>query len=180
MLDWTTLLDSIEQGRLLVEPFPGYEHRDRLANGLLRSIAKQPFSSLVPTGNDTVKIFTNDCVFRRLNYCRKQLAGDFGFFTLGDLLKINCYALLRRISICLEPGTRNDLRLQFEMNCYFLVHSPVELIIEGRINSLRKEFPNDPANQFLASFSKAGLRLFIDVGESPFKIQCIKQIGDAS
>src|SRR6267143_490721 len=88
MVNFAAGANALENRTFLVEPIRWYQHCNRLTYCFLRCIAKQTFGSLVPTSDDTIQVFADDCVVGRFNDCRKQLAGDLCFLPLGDIAQI--------------------------------------------------------------------------------------------
>jgi len=66
MVDSLSLFDSLQHVRHFVTAGGG-DDRNRLADRLLGQVSKDPFSTLVPTGDHTVEIFADDRVIRRFD-----------------------------------------------------------------------------------------------------------------
>jgi hypothetical protein len=70
-----TATATFEDHGFFVVPIGRNKYRHRPANGFLGRIAKEPLSTLVPTGDDAVEVLGMDRVVRRLYDRRVVLSG---------------------------------------------------------------------------------------------------------
>ena len=85
MFDSFAAPDVVEDIRLLRVAFGGNEHEHRLADDLLRGVAKEPLRPAVPTGDDAVEGFRNDRVVRIFDDRRESGAGRALGEACGDV-----------------------------------------------------------------------------------------------
>ena len=72
--------DALKDTRLLIVALRRNEEGDRFADHLFSRVAKEPLRGLVPAGNEAVEVFTDDCVFGRLDDGGQPLAGRSACF----------------------------------------------------------------------------------------------------
>src|SRR5262249_56141184 len=73
MIDALAAPNALGDRALFVQTIRRDQDRDRLANGILRQVAVQPFGSAIPTGNDPIEVGADDGIVGRLDDRRELL-----------------------------------------------------------------------------------------------------------
>src|SRR6266700_898702 len=85
MIDALSAPNAIDDRVLLVETITRNQDRNRLADDTLGHVAKQPFGSAIPAGDDPVEIDAEDCIVGGLDDGSEPLRDLVRLLTLGDV-----------------------------------------------------------------------------------------------
>src|SRR6202022_1467308 len=121
-----TAPDALEDGVLFCVVFPGDQDLDGLADDLFCHIAKDSLGPFVPAGNDTVEIFTDNCIIARFHNGREQKRGVYLALALRNVTS----DLRRPDDLTLRVSDRRDGQRDINQasifaptNCFIMVNA---------------------------------------------------------
>jgi hypothetical protein len=85
MVNAFTMPDPRENFRFFSDPFRWKKHEHGFADAFLRRITKKFFRTAIPTGDDAVQGFTDDCIVGRFDNRRQPERSHFRQFAFSDV-----------------------------------------------------------------------------------------------